>query len=83
MVHVACRGKRTIMEAMDLDTYTKTKMTRKMLADILGVSPGAVSHWISGRAGITKERALEIEWATGGEVTRHELCPEFFEEPKK
>lgn len=41
------------------------------------VTQGGVSHWMNGQT-ITAERAIEIERATKGEVTRHDLRPDIF-----
>lgn len=46
------------------------------LAAALGVEPMTISHWK--RRGIPADRCLEIERATGGEVTRADLRPELF-----
>jgi transcriptional regulator with XRE-family HTH domain len=46
-----------------------------------GVSAGMVGHWIAGRHRITAERAIQIEAATDGAVTRAELRPDLFGGP--
>ena len=47
------------------------------LARILGVTPQAVQQWVA--AGVAPpKRAIGIENATGGKVTRHDLAPEFY-----
>lgn len=51
------------------------------LAAKVGVSINAVSLWVRGaRRGkpIPAERVLQIERATGGAVTRHELRPDIY-----
>lgn len=45
------------------------------------VSGGMVGHWITRRYVPTAERAKQIELATGGAVTRHELRPDIFDPP--
>lgn len=45
---------------------------------MLGVTPGLVSQWITGRTVITPERAAQIERVTNGAVTREELRPDIF-----
>lgn len=54
-------------------------VTQASLAQRLGVSQGAVSHWLNGRSTITAERAKEIEAATDYLVTRYELRPDIFD----
>lgn len=64
---------------MDLKTYLKrSKQSQSEFAEKLGVSQGLVSQWVQGITGITPERAIEIEDATAGVVTRHELRPDIF-----
>ena len=46
------------------------------LAKMLGVSPGAVSQWISGHRPVPVERCVSIEVATNGIVTRRDLRPD-------
>lgn len=48
------------------------------LARRLNISPQAVNQWVRGLGRITAERALEIEQATDGQVTRYELRPDLF-----
>lgn len=62
---------------MDLKTYLDST-TQTSLAEKLGVSQGLVSQWLSGDTKITPGRAISIEDATNGLVTREELLPEFF-----
>lgn len=50
------------------------------LARKLKISPQAVGQWVSGITRITAERAIQIERATGGAVTRAELRPDLFAE---
>lgn len=62
---------------MDLKTYLQ-KTTQTDLAHRLGVTQGLVHQWVTGKTRITAERAIEIEKATDGQVTRQELRPEIF-----
>lgn len=62
---------------MDLKTYLTDKKQRE-LASALGVTQGAVSQWVTGRVEITAERAIQIENATGGAVSRNDLRPDIF-----
>lgn len=48
------------------------------LARKLNVSPQAVGQWVAGITRITAERAIQIERATGGAVTRAEIRPDLF-----
>lgn len=63
---------------MDLKTYCKER-TQTALAKSLSVSKGLVSQWVGGKTSITATRAKQIEEATGGLVTRHELRPDIFD----
>jgi DNA-binding transcriptional regulator YdaS (Cro superfamily) len=45
------------------------------LAQALGVTPAAVSQWVSGIRMVPAERAAMVERQTGGEVTADALCP--------
>lgn len=62
---------------MTLDEYLKER-TQTDLARRLKVTQGLVGHWVSGRVKISAERALDIENATDGAVTRNELRPDIF-----
>lgn len=44
----------------------------------LGVSPGLVWQWLNGETKVTAERAVQIEAATGGQVTREEIRPDLY-----
>ena len=47
------------------------------LAKKIGVTPQAVQQWLAAGA-VPIKRALQVEAATGGQVTRSELCPEMY-----
>lgn len=64
-----------------LDRTRKGAPTQEDFARRLGVSQGLVWQWINGRTRITAERAIQIEAATAGEVTRHDLRPDVFGDP--
>ncbi len=67
---------------MDIQTYLReTGVTQTAFAGQLRVSQGLVWQWLKGRTPITAERAVQIERATGGLVTRHELRPDIFDPP--
>lgn len=46
------------------------------LARALGVSPQAVNQWLKSK--VPAERVLDIEAATSGQVTRHDLRPDIY-----
>lgn len=50
------------------------------LAERLGITQGAISHWFNKNVGLVPplEYVVEIEKATNGRVTRYELRPDFF-----
>ncbi|RYF35666.1 MAG: helix-turn-helix domain-containing protein, partial [Cytophagaceae bacterium] len=57
---------------------------KKLFAMQLGVTASYLSRLISGDRSITAERAIQIEDATGGSVTRVELRPDIqWEKPKR
>lgn len=60
---------------MDLKTYIAAKRGRAtwLAAQLDGVSPSYLSQMASGAAPIPPKRGVEIEAATGGEVTRQEM----------
>jgi DNA-binding transcriptional regulator YdaS (Cro superfamily) len=62
---------------VDLPTYTKQlpRGGKKRLAMCLGIPPSYLSRLISGDRSITAERAIQIEHATDGCVTRQECLP--------
>lgn len=62
---------------MDLNTYFQTH-SQSDLARALGITPGMVWQWKTRLRRIPAERVLQIERATGGKVTRHELRPDLY-----
>lgn len=47
------------------------------LAKTLNVKPPTVNQWASGERPVPAARAVEIERATKGAVSRKSLCPDF------
>ncbi len=69
-----------LREWLDQPGNTQTKLAEK-----IGVTQGLVSQWLNWLEGRTDnacrllaERAIEIELATEGAVTRQELRPDLF-----
>lgn len=69
---------------MTLEEYLRTT-TQEAFAETLEVSQGLVHQWLNWLAGrkkhatkITAERAVQIEAATDGKVTKAELRPDIF-----
>ena len=50
--------------------------SQRALAEAIGVTPGAVSQWAIGLHAVPVERAVQIERATRGTVTRRDLRPD-------
>lgn len=50
----------------------------QQLADALGISRAAIYQW--GTDDVPPKRAIDVEKATKGEVTRRDLCPAFFDD---
>lgn len=63
---------------MNLATYVEAlpRGGKKLFAIQLGVTASYLSRLISGDRSITAERAIQIEDATGGNVSRAELRPD-------
>ena len=63
---------------MDLHSYLEQEGagSRGRLAKAIGAYPSDVSNWARGRRGVPVERAVAIEQATGGAVTRRDLRPD-------
>jgi len=57
------------------------RLSQAQLARRIGVTPGAVSHYCTGRLRVTAERAVQIELATQGAIQRNELRPDVFGAP--
>jgi DNA-binding transcriptional regulator YdaS (Cro superfamily) len=62
---------------MNLREYVRIH-SQVLLAGKLGVDRSLVSQWLSGKTKVTAERAVQIERATNGAVTRAELRPDIF-----
>ena len=52
---------------------SQTKLAKK-----LKVTQTAVSHWLTRNKRIPAERAVAVEKATGGQVTRRDLRPDLY-----
>lgn len=63
---------------MKLSEYLGTT-SQAELGSLLNVSQSVVSQWLRGETRITAERAIQIEKATNGKVSREELRPDLFE----
>lgn len=54
-----------------------TTGAKSELARRIGVTPQAINNWIVNDT-IPVRKVILIEAATGGRVTRHQICPEFY-----
>jgi DNA-binding transcriptional regulator YdaS (Cro superfamily) len=69
---------------MDIPTYRKEKgLSQSAFAALLTetgtpATQGLVSQWEKGTTAIKAERAVQIDLATGGDVSRFELLPSVF-----
>lgn len=59
-----------------LDYTTQERGAKSRIARELGLPPQLVGQWALGRRPIPVERMAAIEKATGGSVTRRDMCPE-------
>lgn len=58
--------------------------SQSALAARIGVKPPTVNQWAAGERPVPPARAIAIEKATTGGVTRHQLCPDFpWDEPEE
>ena len=53
---------------------------QQRVAEICGVTPGAVSQWLT-KGRVPVQHCLTLESATEGRVTRYQLRPDIFGEP--
>lgn len=67
---------------MDLKTYTK-EYGQSGIAERMSCSISLISQIVNGNVSITAERAIAIEKATDGVVTRQELRPDLWGKVKK
>lgn len=65
-----------IVERMKLLHYVKTKATQRELAAKLAITPVLINQWANEKRPVPPDRCVEIELATGGEVTRRDLRPD-------
>ena len=63
---------------MELNDFIEKNGGQTAFAAKLGVSQGLVWQWMNGKTRITAERAIQIESATEGAVTRAELRPDLY-----
>lgn len=56
----------------------KNGLSQAALAQALGVSGAAITHYELGRRTISAEKAIEFEARLGGAVTRKQLRPDIF-----
>ena len=64
---------------MNLDDLIRAAgMTRRQLAEALGVDDSMIRHWVTGRSAITAERAVAIERASAGRISRAVLRPDLW-----
>lgn len=63
-----------------LDLAIRICGNQRALARKLRISPPSVSEWRR-RGRVPAERCAEIEAATAGQVTRHDLRPDLFDPP--
>jgi DNA-binding transcriptional regulator YdaS (Cro superfamily) len=56
----------------------KRGLSQKAFGDLVGVSQGMVSQWLTGARPISPESAKAIEERTHGAIRRHKLRPDIF-----
>lgn len=64
---------------MNLLEYVKTRDTQRALAKKLAITPVLINQWANQKRPVPPDRCVEIERATGGEVTRRDLRPDDWE----
>ena len=63
---------------MKLSSWVKREGGRERVAKLLGVTPVAVHHWLSGRATPKWSTAYKIMELSKGKVTAREIAEETF-----
>jgi len=64
------------MSVMNLRAYLKKHgLSQSAFAGKIGVTQGAVGHWVTGRHPVTPKWASRIVSKTRGEVTLHDIYP--------
>lgn len=64
-----------------IEFFQKNKnVTRKSLAEKIGVHPINIGMWANGKRKVPLEHCTKIEIATGGAVTRKDLRPDDWHE---
>jgi DNA-binding transcriptional regulator YdaS (Cro superfamily) len=58
------------------DYLTRHELSQEAFAKSIGVSQGMVYQWIAGRTPVAVQKAVLIERATGGLVSRKDLHPD-------
>lgn len=62
---------------MKLTNYLREReLSHAAFARLIGVSQPVVSGWVNGVAPVPEKRAVQIEIATSGAVTRRDLRPD-------
>ena len=64
---------------MKLLEYVKTLSTQRELAVKLAITPVLISQWANEMRPVPPDRCVEIERATGGQVSRKDLRPSDWE----
>lgn len=59
-----------------IDRAAQVVGSQKKLADLLKVTPAAISHWSTGFRSIPAERCPDIERISGGKVRCEDLRPD-------
>ena len=65
---------------MKLNDYLSRHGQKSELARLIGVPPILVTQWSLGQRPVPAKRAVQIEQATLGVVTRQELCPDSWQD---
>ena len=65
---------------MNLNDYFNTQETLVKFSKRTGISISSLSFWRHGKRPIPFERCPQIETATGGMVSRRDLCPDNWKE---
>lgn len=68
---------------MQLHDYLKSeKVSQAKLARRVGVTQGMVWQWLRGVRRVSAEKVLALEEATFGKVSRYEIRPDLYPQPK-
>jgi DNA-binding transcriptional regulator YdaS (Cro superfamily) len=74
-IEIACEAAKLLSDPSGLQR-NRLKKGESALAQLLGVTPGTVNHWLWGRRPVPVAHCVRLEQLTAGAVTRQMLRPD-------